>query len=385
MKSYYTHFDITQRNTYYHYNYLVCRYLKKYDWFNEQLYDVLDILKKISTNDDKSHIEPYLLIYKHYLTKYEHIFNSNCTYIDLGCAPGGFITFATSIGMKGYGVTLKPDKNNKGLSLEPLKYVDTTKITYGDLLDYNFVKTLKYETVDFVNLGAVLYDDGIAGTPTLLFLNQLYVALHNLKKGGSIMFIEDAFTYISRFCSLVEIFLNNDCHIHCIPVQPSFKTTQIYILVENVDLTKIFNKIVTLFCRNYVPIVDNLFNLDVIFKSPNFNLKSFIECYYIKYHNNKKLFPILHLDVLNTSLINFEYLSYENFMFNFKTPLFNYSTEHIDIINKMRLQFLKDNNIPYDEKHNIVSNYKPKYDTYMAINKFLKKIVKTFNYLKYKT
>jgi hypothetical protein len=207
----FTSFDISsqQINTFSHYNYIFYKYMREnFSWFSSMSNDEYDkikaILDSITTQQPKQYIEPYYKIYTYYLTKYTNIFHKNSTFIDLGSSPGGFIKFALDSGMKGHGITLKPQSSNNALSFK----FDSDILIYGDLLDETFLQGLNEkisEKVDFINMGAVLYDKDHTNKLKHynLFLNQMYIAKKFLKTNGSIMFILDIFF---SYCNLIKVF-----------------------------------------------------------------------------------------------------------------------------------------------------------------------------------
>ncbi|ATZ81155.1 hypothetical protein BMW23_1112 [Bodo saltans virus] len=385
-------FDIKQqKNTYSYYNGIIVKYLQqKYTWFNQiskkDLDNINDTISKIKSKQSKDNIEPYYNIYNYYLNQYEHIFN-NKSFIDCGCAPGGFFKFASENNMIGCGITLQSVSNNMALEL---KY-DKFDVIYGDLLDENFILSLDTKIknkVDFVNIGAVFYDKTDKKNDNMsqkkLFLNQMYIAKHYLKNNGSIMFVFDVFMTLYNFICIALIFIKHKINIHIIPVQPEFKTTQVYILAENIIFDDLlFQDIYLYISQSYIPILKkkNYINIvDNVFSSPYFDIESFKNTYYIKYIMLSKMFECMKLDSLNRSKYNFNYLKYNDSLFIFeKSKLYNSMTlPLIKIINekrnKIRNKFIKKNNITVDNENNIDDTYQLNLHVLLEANTTIKKI-----------
>jgi FtsJ-like methyltransferase len=404
IKSTYKYFDVKQQpNTFYSYNHKMCNYLKKnFDWFtqiSENKYnEIKNKIGQIESKKSKEYIEPYYNVYSTYLPKYKNIFKTGNTFIDCGCAPGGFLKFANEIGMKGYGITLEPAKENEGLAL---KY--STDVIYGNLFDESFLNSLDdkiSEKVDFINMGAVSYertDDSYEHAR--LFLNQFYVAKKFLKKNGTIMFVLDIFHTLFNLILTGSFFTELGCKIHFIPVQPGFQSTQVYILIENVpEITDdIFQRLITIKDDMFFLIVDGYIKIaKKMFTSSYFDLNSFKDAYLITFLSKKtiekktnvikhKLIPTMIIDIITKSNYNFHYLVYEEFLGNvFRKGIYNTSakSERDKMItrgNKARREFIDKNNLPVDSNNNIiVKGIKYTRELYIEIDKISKKLHKIF-------
>jgi hypothetical protein len=397
INSTYKSFDVKQqRNTFFYYNHIISKFLKRsFDWFtritNDKYDSIMTKIQNISSNKSKEHIESYNIIYTNYLSKYTDIFKKNATFIDCGCAPGGFLSFAANNQMKGYGITLQQTKNNKGLEL---KY--NADVIYGDLLDESFLESLDNkikEKVDFVNMGAVLYDkDNNLSDQTRLFLNQFYVAKKFLKPHGSIMFVLDIFYTIFNLLTIAIFFIERKCNIYFIPVQPTFQTTQVYVLIENINFTdEMFQKFVLIKQQGFVPIVSTFGHLaEKLFTSQYFNIDSFEEAYLINLLSKKnaikngntityKLLPTMMLDILTKSNYNFRYISYKDIITEIKnSDIYKNIGSVYEIINKIskkRDKFIFDNNLPIDQLGDInVKEVKITPEFLKKVNKFAKRI-----------
>lgn len=403
IKSSYDFFDIKkQKNTFFYYNHIIVKYLKNNcKWFNEisktELEDTQKEIKDIWSDKSKDYIEPYNNIYNKYLTKYKNIFSKSKTFIDCGCAPGGFLKFASDNEMKGYGITLLQDKNNGGLKL---KY--EYDVIYGDLLDDDFVMNLDKkikDKVDFINLGAIFYGEMTNSNEQVkLLLNQFYIVRKFLKKGGNIMFVLDIFYTMYDFIIMMNFFLKRGCKIHFIPVQPSFQTRQVYVLVENVKITNItFQKMTALKYQRYLPIV-NIYDkyIEDIFNSLNFDIESFKKVYYICLLNKRdivikenmilyKLIPTIKLDISTKSNYNLKYIVYPEIIFNFSNEKI-YSDKNMYYVKKivqkmsnMRDVFIKKNKLNVDENNVlIIQESSINNELLISINSFVKKIMNYF-------
>lgn len=395
INSTYKSFDVKQqRNTFFYYNHVISKFLKRnFDWFteitNDKYNEITKKIENISSSKSKEYIEPYNIIYNNYLSKYTDIFKKNATFIDCGCAPGGFLSFATDQQMKGYGLTLPQSKTNKALEL---KY--DADVIYGDLLNESFLESLDNkikEKVDFVNMGAVLYDkDNDLSDQTQLFLNQFYIAKKFLKQGGSIMFVLDIFYTLFNLLMISTFFVERKCKINFIPVQPTFQTTQVYVLIENIYFSdEMFQKFVAMKQQGFVPIINTYGNfVERLFTSSYFNIDSFQEVYLINLLSKKnikkedntityKLLPTMILDVLTKSNYNFRYLSYKDF-----TKIYKNTGEVYELVNKIskkREKFISDNKLPVDQNGDIkVKEVVITADFLRKVNKFVKKNTDTF-------
>jgi len=389
IKSTYTEFSTkTQPNTYFYYNFVITKYLKNaYEWFTNISEDDHEkyrkIYNEINTTKPKDTIDPYYKIYKKYLTPHSNIFKKDNTFIDLGSSPGGFLSFSRDIGMNGIGITLEPSSSNKALKIiSNASY----NIIYGNLLDEKFISSLQIkDKVDFINMGAVFYDKTPDGDEQQrLLLNQFYIVLNHLKPKSSIMFISDIFYSLINLIKLADIFIRHDCNIHIIPVQPSFNTTQAYILIENLTMTShIYDQITSMVLQIYLPIT-NIYShvCKQIFESKNFNISSFKEFYLIniinrtKQNKDVKLIPILKLDILNKIKFNFEYIFYDDILAKINGTIYNIN--NYNSVKEIRKKFLIEFNVPLDANDNIKPQYKPSIELFMNINKIIKKIHKEF-------
>jgi|SRR3989344_4027378 len=373
--SYYDIFSFKQQsNTYWYYNNIFCKYLSKYDWFikisNDEYTRINNIIKSISSNQSKEYIEPYYKIYNYYLKNYKHIFNENNTFIDLGTAPGGFVKFATEQKMVGYGITLE-----SGLKM---------KYKFDNIIYKNLLKDeikLDINKVDFINLGAVLYDKE-NNEQYLLLINQFKIVNQYLKKNGAIMFVYDSFYTLFNCIKIFNLFIENECKINIIPVQPTFETSQLYILIENLNLTnKMFEQIVGLIQYKYIAITNNYYDvINKIMTSNLFNINSFRDAYLIKVLYNhtlknnkiiKELIPVVNLDIIHISKYNYKVLSFDDLLIDIEK--YEYLREITNKIKDVRKKFIKKNNILFDKTD---EEYK-----YILINKFISQLDK---YLIYK-
>lgn len=398
LQSTYKTFDVKQqKNTFYYYNYKICLFLKNFEWFTKISDDVYmqikNKIKNISTSKTKDHIEPYYLIYKEYLTTYKNIFKKNATYIDCGCAPGGFLKFANDMGMLGYGLTLEPSNENKGLDL---KY--DVDVIYGNLLKESFLESLDKKIknkVDFVNMGAVLYDkENEISDHAKLFINQFYVAKQFLKKGGSIMFVLDIFYTLFNLLLLGNFFISLNCKVNFIPVQPSFQTTQVYVLIENLpELTDdIFQKLTIIREQGFFPVFNGYDKIiKNLFTSPLINIESFTEAYLINFLSKKnivydkktdtiyyELLPTMMLDMLTKSNYNLRYISYPDFMsssLDFKNSEYEIMLEKAL---KKRNKFIELNKLPINNGQIKLNEIKPDVEIFKNTNKFVKNINSIF-------
>ena len=391
IKSTYKSFDVKQqRNTFFYYNHVICKFLKRnFDWFtkitNDKYNEITKKIQTISSSKSKEHIEPYHIIYINYLSKYTDIFKKNATFVDCGCAPGGFLKFATDQQMKGYGLTLPQSKTNKALEL---KY--DVDVIYGDLLDESFLESLENkikEKVDFVNMGAVLYDkDNDLLDQNRLFLNQFYVAKKFLKPGGTIMFVLDIFYTLFNLLMIGTFFVERKCKISFIPVQPTFQTTQVYVIIENINFSdEMFQKFFAMKQQGFVPIIGTYSNfVEKLFTSSYLNIDSFKEAYLINLLSKKNiikedntitynLLPTMMLDVLTKSNYNLRYVSYKDF-----TKIYKNTGEVYELVNKKiskkRDKFISDNKLPVDSNGDIkVKEVIITANFLRKVNKFVKK------------
>jgi len=371
--------EISQQRIYMHYNYIYTRYMKKnHKWYseinNDKLKKIYDILNKISYIGDKHDIASYFNIYNFYLSQHNDIFNDKTTFIDLGSAPGGFLKYANSIKMNGIGISLSPEK--KGLKFKETYNYD---IIYGDLLlDIDKVtEKIKINNVDFINFGAISYE--IVKSSELkqqqqLLINQFYIAQQYLKKNGSIMFIINMFDYIFYSMDMLEFIIEmfNTSDIHIIPVQPEFKTFQVYILVKNITITNdILQQLCILLRKTYNPIVEKTIyetKLEKIFASKKLNVNSFIDAYYVNLFRDIKIIPatdtikIKRLKYISASEeeiyeINKEFIKYPEIISKHeyycpvckKNTTINISDIRNEFIKKNKLNIDKDNNIIFDD------------------------------------
>jgi len=378
IKSYYNHFELNQTpNTYFHYNYFYNKYMiNKYNWYStiskNELTNIKNIIKTINYNGDKTDPNSYYNIYKYFLLQHNDVFNSKTQYIDLGSAPGGFIKFADKIDMLGIGITLDSKKNKSGLKM---KYI-TDKYIYGDLLDNEFLenKTLVDGKVDFINCGAVYYDNKDQNIELVgkLFMNQLYIANKYLKNNGSIMIIILFFDLIYNGIKLIDFFINLGCNIFIYPVQPNFKTNQIYVLIKNITFTDdILVKLCGLIRMNYLPTCNKkLFykKLDNIFNSSLLDIDSLKISYLInilKYNDYiikkdtiiSNILPILKLDIINKCKYDLEYLIYPNILSKHKTICLCCKNDifenHLNKITNIRQKYITYSKLQVD-KNNII-------------------------------
>ncbi len=311
-----------QNKTYLYYNTLFVKYIRtKYKFYdninNNNIDKILHIIKQIEYIGNKEDIDSYYKIYNKYIN------NNYKTFIDLGCAPGGFLKFARKYNFIGYGVTL-PEKDKTGLIIKD-KY--NYKIIYGNIIDSeNIIKQIKINNVDFINLGAISYNNDIKNNE--LLLHQFKITKMFLKKGGDILLIVSVFKYIYFFVDIVNIFIKHNIHIKCIPIQPNFKTEQIYLYCINIQFTdQLFNDLTNILTIKYIPLIsENMYKqkINKIFTSKYFDINSFIECYYIKicYNVEKKCnLNNLKLEQIKISSeeidnINERYLTYENIKYD---------------------------------------------------------------------
>ena len=321
-----------------------------------------DILKNVITSGSKENIDSYYNVYKIFLCEY---LTDEQTFIDCGSAPGGFLKYATEKNMKGNGITLYTG----------LKLKFDFNIIYGDLLDDEFVASLKFDPVDFINVGAVFYDktdDKIANSMNQykLFLNQMYIVKSFLKKNGTFMFVYDIFSTIYNLINVLKIFVDNKCDVTFIPTQPGFKTTQVYILVKNVNFDdNMFYNFYDIIMRRYIPIIKiKQKELNYIFKSRFIDMDSFKTCYYIKYLNNQKeLFGTCKLDLLHICTYNIHYISFESSINRFlESKIYNKKlNEYLDKL--------------YKKKEQIRQKFVDRYDitkVNIELYKYLKKTIK---------
>lgn len=394
LKTTYITFDKKQqKNTFYYYNFLFIKYLKnKFDWVENMSTEDYDntnkLLNEIKIDTSKEDIRSYHVIYNKFLSKY-NIFHKNKTFIDCGSAPGGFLKFATENKMIGYGITLPSKNDNMALKM---KY--NYDIIYGDLLNENFLLNLKNkikDKVDFINIGAVFYDKIQKKDDTILqnqlFINQFYIVKEFLKDGGSFMFVYDVYFTFYNFISLMHLFTKLDCEIEFIPVQPNFMTSQIYILVKNINKfsNELFDKLYCIITRKYFPIIKNDKYFNDIFGSNKINIESLKTTYYLKVISNCKiknniiysqLLPKLNLDIINKLNYNLYFLKYEDSAYYLQnSKLYNKQTLKITYniynkIKKIRNTFI--------EKNNDIVNIESTYEMYIKINNIVKKIDNLF-------
>lgn len=384
-------------NIYLYYNHVIIKFLKKN---NKNFFELSEkeftyynkILEQIKhSNKTKAHIDSYYTIYDTYLKKYDFLFK-NKTFIDCGCAPGGFLKFADKMKMSGIGITLQEDKSE---SLE-LKYDAAFDIIYADLLDENFLQSLDTKIkkkVDFVNMGAVYYgqdDENSNEKQAKLFLNQVYIAAKYLKSGGSMMFVLDTFHSLYNAIMYIYLFINMESIVHFIPVQPAFQTTQVYILIENIKYIN-FETIVLTRYRPYIPITKNINEiLEKVFNSSLFDIDSFREAFIINILGKSKtkikdgiikskMFGVLILDIINKSNYNLGYLVYpEVFETMPETNIYNNLLKN-NITKKvidLRQKFIKKYELEVDETGKINRTKKLEYDVYLKLNKLVAKIDK---------
>ena len=374
----YKNYDIKQQvNTYYYYNHVICKFLKtKFDWMThitDSKYNcIMSQLKTITSEKSKEHIEPYYMIYTHFLSQHNKIFRKGNTFIDNGSAPGGFLKFAEETKMTGYGITLKISPKNKGIAM---KY--DFDIIYGDLLDKDFINSLdnKIKTkVDFVNMGAVFYDkenDKQADRmmQLCLYTNQLYIAKKYLKNNGSIMFVADIFHSLMNIVMIADLCISRKWTIYFIPVQPSFQTTQVYVLIENINNFDeiIFQKLLAIKSYTYIPLSKNYHKIiEKIFTSPYFDIDSFRDAYLInvlsKHETITKnrnitinLLSTVYLDIITTINYNLQYIRYTTTFRNachVDTPLLMSLEKKIQ---EKRQKFITHNKLSVDETNTILT------------------------------
>ena len=232
-----------------------------------------------------NHIEPYEAIYNNFLDQFV---KNGETFIDLGSAPGGFSKFAIVHGLNGTALTLA--KGEPG-AIDMIYTNVALKILYKDLfkIDDQFINQHFAKNVDFINCGAVSYNDKTLHGA--LLISQLYIASKCLKKGGTIMFISDMFQYIYMSIEILNIFAMHcpECTFDIVPTPISFKKSQVYIVVKNVSLT---NQIVRAICyilRKYIYIVskeDYFCKLDRVFRY--LNVESLFFAYDLYIENTKQ-------------------------------------------------------------------------------------------------
>jgi hypothetical protein len=338
--------------TYLYYNYIFAEYMKaKYSWYKhiskQELLKIMDTTNKITFFGTKLDILSYYNIYQHYLK------NIGKTFIDLGCAPGGFLKFANQHNMIGVGITLN---DTEGLRLiNPCSY----KIIYGNIITdiSNIIKDINITItkVDFVNMGAISYTD--KSLNQALLLNQFILAETFLKQNGSIMFICSVFDYIYTFIDILNFLIDGKIIIKCIPVQPNFKTAQIYIHISNITITrKTIDGLRKIFSIKYIPIVSKNIYLDKIknvFNYKYFDILSFIETYY--------LFILRDVDIENknnkikNNKISIQKIKYIVLSIN---DIYNINLNYIkfgDVLSKYREQFIENHNLKTDNKNNIIN------------------------------
>jgi hypothetical protein len=352
------------KNTHYYYNYILFKYFLKNYELNP--IGINETIQKISSYQNKTQIEPYLKIYSHYLKL------NISSFIDLGSAPGGFLKYCLNNNIKnGYGITLPNSEFGLGMKIK------FDNIIYGDLLDDNFINSLKLPYVDFINMGAVSY--GNEPKHQKLFINQLKIVKKFLNKNGSFMFVYDIFFSFINFVLIVNIFIKNNINVSIIPVQPNFDTTQVYIKVDNVTMTeKLFEQINNITTMPYIPI-SKKYNINLfknILESKYFNLESFKEAFLIHVISKNKKIPIFNIDRLRIVTINFNYCRY-NKLFSEENEIEKNEIEKK--ILKYRLKMLKKHGIPLNEINEIVKEYVPNIDALKKINKISIKMYSLFD------
>ena len=227
-----------------YYNFLFKKYMIK---IPKEKIKVKQLIKDLNTGGSKHSLDVYYKIYNYYLTKYV---SENKTFIDLGSAPGGFSKFMLDNKLQGISVTLDESINS---SLKML--FKHANIIYKNIfdIDKDFIdkNLLKYGTVDFVNCGAVIYDN--QKLHSQLFVHQLFIAHHCLRKGGKFMFITDIFNFVYWSINTLFVICKHmpNCKIHIIPNPISFVSSKVYVLVENANIELDFVREICETLRSY--------------------------------------------------------------------------------------------------------------------------------------